>query len=168
MLPQGLVFSNESEDYLASSSVVSPLSVLPTHISHKAPFRNHQKLLIIKTFAGAFFSIPLPLLCQRVSGSSRFSSQMRVTLPYFSEEEVFPWTSQVQGTGLQNSFSLSPDPNLCLLWLFLAGYYMGSLSFFQQHWAPFLQWPRFCYSHKFRDSDLPYLRSSKTLDNWQL
>lgn len=111
-----------SEDYLASSSAVSPLSVLPSDASDKAPFRNHLKLLIIKRDAGSSFPIPLPLLCQRISGSSLFPSQMRVTLPYLSKEEVFPWTSQVQGRGMQNSFSLSPDPKLSVLiiscWLF--------------------------------------------------
>lgn len=111
-----------SEDYLASSSAVSPLSVLPSDASDKAPFRNHLKLLIIKRDAGSSFPIPLPLLCQRISGSSLFPSQMRVTLPYLSKEEVFPWTSQVQGRGMQNSFTLSPDPKLFLFWLFLAGY----------------------------------------------
>lgn len=42
----------------------------------------------------------------------------------------------------------------------LADFYMGSLGFFQQHQVHFLQWPRFWYSHKFCDSDLPYLQSS--------
>lgn len=166
MLPQGLVFSNRSEDYLASSSVVRPLSVLPSDTSHKALSRNHQKLLIIKRDAGSSFPIPLdtpPL------------KDIRIFSVFFSNESYFGTSLQRGGFLLNFSssrkrhakfFSFVPRPKTLPALIISCWLFNCLLPFIWEAWVFFsntgytLQLPRFWYSHKFCNSDLPYLWSS--------
>lgn len=122
MLPHGLVFSNESDgafDYLDSSSVgITP----PQWLLGQGSFQKLPEIAGIKKDACSSFPVPLPLLCQGISGSSWFSSQMKVTLPSLSKVELFAWIFQVRGSVVQNSFSLHPYLKLFLLWFILSGY----------------------------------------------
>lgn len=152
------MFSNGSEDYLGSFSVVRPLSVLPSDTAHKAPFRNHQKLEVItrnwkespetadnQKRCRFLFSHPpdtpllkdyQDLLCFHLKWELVWnSSQKRMFSP-----ELFKFKEEAVKTLLacpQTQNSSCFDYFLLVIKL-LASLYMGSLGVFSATWGTLL------------------------------
>lgn len=75
------MFSNESGgpfDYLASAFVGV---THPQQHRRQGSFQKPPEIADIKRDTGSSFPVPWPLVCQGISESSQFSSQMKVTLP---------------------------------------------------------------------------------------